>query len=125
MLQLGVCFLTTNMLQVQGHYDKSLHTFDTVAANLVVPSFGTIRLIPHVVFDLKKSKYVRVDLGEAVQGKLKIVYGANNSQVIFDYDLAISFVGGRSQDTIPLFPTFGNFSSHLKLYVAYLSRLGM
>ncbi len=113
------------MLQVQGHYDKSKHTFDCVVANLVVPSFGPIPLIPHVVFDLKKSSYVPVDLGDAAKGNIKIEYGANNSQVVINYDLAVSFIGGRLQDTLPLFPTFVNFSSQLKLYVAHLSRLGI
>jgi hypothetical protein len=113
------------MLQVHGFYDGFNDTFDCVAANLVVPRFGPIRMVSNVVFNLKKSAAVRVDAGDAVKGKIKIEYGANNTQVVIDYDLKIAFVGGILQDIIPLFPTFGKFSSHLELYVAHLSRLEM
>jgi hypothetical protein len=83
-------------------------------------------MVSNVAFDLKKSAYVPVDLGDAVKGNIKIEYGADNSQVVIDYDLRVALVGGILQDTLPLFPTFGNFSSQLdKLYVAHLSRLGI
>ena len=101
------------MLQVQGHFDKSRDTFDCLAVSLVVPSFGPIRLIPDVVFDLKHSAYVPVDLGDAANGKLRIRYSADGSQVVIDYNLTVSFIGGTLEDEIPLFPVFGNFSSTL------------
>ena len=110
------------MLQVKGYYDKSKHAFDCESASLVVPWFGPIPMVSNVVFDLKKSAYVRVNVGRAVKGKIKIEYGADDTQVAISYDLSVAFIGGRLQDTIPLFPTFGIFSSHLKLYVTNLSR---
>jgi hypothetical protein len=109
------------MLQVQGVYDGFEDQFHCGAVYLVVPSFGPIPMISNVVFDLKNSKSVPVDLKDAAKGKFKIEYGSNNDHVIFKYNLRISFVGKGRHD-IPIFPVFGNPSSHFKVYVAHQSR---
>ena len=111
------------MSQFHGFYDKSTHRFDCKSANLIVPVFGPISLASNVVFDLKNSAYVLVDLGKAAKGKFKIEYGVNDSQVVVNYDLKLAFVSSKLKDIIPLFPTFGIFSSYLKLYVAHLFQL--
>ena len=102
-----------NMLQVVGFYDSSKDTFQCKRVYLIVPKFGEVAMISDVLFNLKDSNSVKVDLGKAAKGSIQIEYYGANELVAFKYKLNVDFAGNL-EDTIGLFPVFVNSSSQLK-----------